>query len=433
MNKLCKGLAFGASLLLLTGSSSAQELGQARRIQATPKHAGVYHLATRSWTRPGRATLGALPGVLYNNTAPSGYFGPNRASSEINWTDEGRIPSTSGHSNAVNDRYIVQGFQVAYCDTGTPGSLQFRIDFYELYSACTDPRRLTPLFSASASIPGLSSASTSSCWIVNFDLSGTSLEFRIAGDGDASFDGTSSMDNFGWQLHLNDGHGSTAAYGPLLCYDPQGYFGCAAGEGDGTYYQAGSCSSPYGFGNFGSGLSVADRMYTWVPDSTGYLNGCYWFGGYSSSSPLAGFWMVVYGDNPSEIGSQYCTANPNSTGSGGRIAVIGSGSVSEADTVATAVDVPGQPGFFFHGASRDAILFGCGWRCVSGGVRRGAVVVAAGQRASFTYDETTSRRSLAGFENATRHFQYWYRDPMHTSACGNSFNLTNGVSVPIVP
>ena len=420
-------LTFACSLLAGTNLALAQNVQELRRLPGAPKDAGTYNFATGTWTRGDDTGLQTLPGVLYNNTASSRTYATTSAV-EINWTDEGRLPSTSGHANSTTDSYTVNGFQVAYCDAGVPGPLNFRIDFFELYTACTDPRALTIDFSASATLPGLAGTGSASCWIVTFDLSGTSLAFDLDGDGDGSFDGTSSLDNFGWGLHLDDGHATTGTFGPILCYDPQGYFGCAAAEGDGTYYQPGTCSGPYAFGNFGSGLGLQDNHYSYAP---GWNNGCYWFGGYDSMTPASGFWMVVYGEAGER--PQWCLPNSNSVGPGASISISGSGSVGAGDTVASVQGVPNQSGVFFHGSNQIEIPFGCGSLCASGGIRRSTVVVASGNAATYAYDESGPKRSLAGFENTRRNFQFWYRDPMHASVCGHTFNMSDGVALDVLP
>ena len=408
-------LTFAASLILLAASSGAQELGQSRRISSSPKDAGVHHFATGTWTRGDELGTQTLPGVLYNNTAPSGYFGMT-AAVEINWTDEGRLPSTSGHSNSKSDVFTVQGIQIAYCDSGVPGPLNLGLDFYHLYTACADPRALTAVFSTTATVPGLSGAGTSSCWIVTFDLTGTTMVFDMNGDGDSIFDGTSSLDNFGWKLHLDDGHATSLSFGPMLSYDQRGYFGCAGVEGDGTYYQAGTCTSPYAFGNFGSGLGLADQHYSYSP---GFNNGCWWFGGYTSTSPASGFWLVIYGDGD---GRQHSCGRPNSVGPGGVLSISGDFVASTPDEVATVVGVPDQPGIFFHAYNPISVSFGCGLLCAGGGIVRGSVVVASDNTVSYAYDASIPNRDLTGFTGLTRHFQYWYRDPMHAPICGDTPN-----------
>ena len=432
-------LTLTSSLVLLTSVGHAQSIQQIQRVDQELKDGGAYHLATRTWSRAGdHASPQGFSKVLYNNTPtlPIRFFGTANQPIDIHWTDEGRLPSTSGHTNAKADAYVVQAFQVAYCAGGVPGPVTLGVDFYERYTVCMDPRALQSSFSTGmATVPGFvpNGGNIFSCWTITFDLTGTSLEFPLRGDGDGAFDGTSSLDNFGWQIHLSNGQ-QALRLGPLLAYDPQGYFGCAAAEGDGTYYQSGSCSSPYGFGNYGSGLSSVDMHYSWSPQSSqAEPNGCYWFNGYSSTGPASSFYMVVYGDNQGGLGDNYCTGNPNSVGSGGSIAMNGTGSVGAADTEALASGVPNQAGVFFHAANQIATSFGCGLLCAGGGIRRGNVVFANNNVASYLYDESTSRRSLAGFESTTRNFQFWYRDPMNSGACGNTFNLTDAIAVPITP
>ena len=405
-------LTLTSSLLLVTSVSHAQGVQQVQRFDQKLQDAGRYHLATHSWSRAGDDTsLQGLSKVLYNNapTLPIRYFGTANQPIDIHWTDEGRLPSTSGHANAKADAYVVQAFQVAYCAGGVPGPVTLGVDFYERYTVCADPRALQSVFSTGvATVPGLvpSGANIFSCWSFTFDLTGTSLEFPLQADGEGVFDGTSSLDNFG----------------------------CAAAEGDGTYYQSGSCSSTYGFGNYGSGLGSVDMHYSWSPQSSqAEPNGCYWFNGYSSTAPASSFYLVVYGENQGGLGDNDCTGNPNSVGSGGSIAMNGSGSVAAADTEALANGVPNRAGVFFHAANQIANSFGSGLLCAGGGIRRGNVVFASNQSASYRYDESTSRRSLAGFESSTRNFQFWYRNPMNSGACGNSFDLTDAITVPITP
>src|SRR5688572_22713399 len=71
------------------------------------RDAGVYHLATDTWTRGDQhENLGAK--VLYSNLANTGFFGIMGGPQDLHWTDEGRIPSTGGHANAQADAYTVQ-------------------------------------------------------------------------------------------------------------------------------------------------------------------------------------------------------------------------------------------------------------------------------------------------------------------------------------
>ena len=58
-----------------------------------------------------------------------------------------------------------------------------------------------------------------------------------------------------------------------------------------------------------SGLSLVDNHYGYAP---GFSNGCYWFGGYSSAAPAAGFWLVVYGESQSSCGPLFIIDQPDS-------------------------------------------------------------------------------------------------------------------------
>ncbi len=55
--------------------------------------------------------------------------------------------------------------------------------------------------------------------------------------------------------------------------------------------------------------------------------------------------------------------------------------------------------------------------------------------ASYAYDNSDAKHSLAGFVASTRNFQHWYRDPMGAGSCasGDTFNTSNALSIAIVP
>lgn len=426
-------ILFGGSLVLFAGVASAQNLDRAVQMKGSPKDGGIYHIATKTWTRTGNGqTTAGVPEVLYNNTAPSGYFGVSGTPRDLNWTDEGRFPAANDPVPGNGDSYIVTGFQVAYCAGGGVAPVNGGWDIYNNYTACSDPRLLTPALSTGiGAVPGNPTTASVDCWILTFDFQGTSFEFKVDADGNGTYNGSSSLDNFGWGFHLDNGLASNLL-GPILCYDPLGYYGCAALEGDGTKFQAGVCTSPYPFGNFGSGLGDNDRHYSWSPTATSTApNGCYWFGGYSSTGLQSAFWMVVYGTkNGGGIGTPYCTSNPNSVNAAGAsISMTGDGDATTGDEVATATGLPNQSGIFFHGRNQIAVAFGCGWLCAGVNIQRGTAVSASGGTATYAYDQSNAKRDLTPFAGQTRRFQFWYRDPMNFANCGNTFNYSNGLSV----
>jgi len=398
-------------LFLLAGSAQAQQSLQPEPMSDI-KDLGVYHVATDTWTRTGdHQDLGAK--TLYRNNATTGFFGVTGQPGKLIWTDEGRIPSTGGHANAKSDSYIVQSFEVVYCTQNGPLPHTLGLTFYECYTSCTDPSAYSPIASFPANtVPGSSAVGVTACWIVTFDLKGTTAEFQIAGDCDEVFDGTTALDNFGWTFELDVAGGGGGLMGPALCSDPNN-----VPYGDGTYYQNPGST-------VGSGLGTADQF--WLNDITGvFANGCYWFGGYPSANPYASFWLVLGGDNEGGgLGTKYCTATSNSTGAPADLAMTGT-SAAAGDVTATSTPVPNQPSIFFHAANQAQLPFGNGFLCATGNIIRGAVVVGANNVATYTYDNSDAKHSLGNFVGQTRNFQHWYRDPM---GGGAAFNTSNAIS-----
>ena len=91
--------------------------------------------------------------------------------------------------------------------------------------------------------------------------------------------------------------------------------------------------------------------------------------------------------------------------------------------------VPNTPGIFFHGAETQMTTFGAGFLCTRGGLRRGSVVSASQNVATYVYNNAGPKRSLAPYIGTTRYFQYWFRD----SNGGFGFNTSDGVAVAIQP
>jgi hypothetical protein len=132
----------------------------------------------------------------------------------------------------------------------------------------------------------------------------------------------------------------------------------------------------------------------------------------------------------SGIGTKYCTANANSTGAPADLSASGSGSSSAGDLQLTSAPVPNQNSIFFHGANQSQLPFGNGFMCATGGIVRGAVVMAVGNSATYTYDNSDAKHDLSAFVGTTRNFQHWFRDPM---GGGAFFNTSNAMSIPILP
>jgi hypothetical protein len=129
-------------------------------------------------------------------------------------------------------------------------------------------------------------------------------------------------------------------------------------------------------------------------------------------------------------GNQYCAANPNSTGSPADMFGYCSASSTKGVLRLVAEPVPDQFGVFFHGMTPTQMPFGNGYLCVTDDVIRGRVTHPWTHVASYRYDNSDAEHSLAAYVGTTRHFQYWFRDPL---AGGAFFNTSNAVSIVILP
>lgn len=129
------------------------------------------------------------------------------------------------------------------------------------------------------------------------------------------------------------------------------------------------------------------------------------------------------------VGTTYCTANNNSTGSPASIFGIGSSTVTDNNFTLGALDLPaGTPGLFFFGPNQVQAPFGDGFRCVGGSIQRlqPPLFGSASGTVSRTVDLTASPAAGTLTAGSTYYFQYWYRDPSGGTA---GFNLSNGLCV----
>ncbi len=130
------------------------------------------------------------------------------------------------------------------------------------------------------------------------------------------------------------------------------------------------------------------------------------------------------------IGMTYCTASANSTGAPADLSASGSASSGAGDLMLTSMPVPNQNGIFFHGSNPSQVPFGNGFLCTTGGIVRGSVVMTVGNIATYTYDNSDAKHSLAAFVGITRNFQHWFRDP---AGGGAFFNTSNAMSIAVLP
>jgi hypothetical protein len=400
--------------LILASTGFAQQTLQAKQVPARLQKAGVYHVATGTWTHGSQETLTPANKRFYLNSANSGFFGVMGVGVDLIWTDEGCVPG-SGHTGtalAKDGPFEIQSIDFGYCSNALGAFAQTGgFLFYDLYASCTNPASLTPIANLGFAVPG-AGTSGGNCWLVTFDLTASSAAFNMSDDGDGVFDSTTSLDNFGWTLIMNDA-GSGGFNGPLLRGDPNAF-----PYGDGTYYQNSGAT-------YATGLDTRDQFWLSDPTAT-YVNGCYWFGGYAGGNPFASFWLALDGKNVSQGGgTKYCIANPNSTGAPADISRKDSGGTAQGPPFIklSCSPVPNQAGIFFKANNViNPLVFGCGFLCTSGGLVRGNVVFASGNRMEYEYDHSNPAHDLRNRVGQTQSFQCWFRDPM---GCSSAYNTSN--------
>jgi len=408
---MLKTLTITGSLILVASSGFAQQTLRSAPVSAPLKKAGVYHVATGTWTHGGLDTLTPADKRFYANTANSGFYGIMGVPQDLIWTDEGCVPGSAHIGAAKDGPFEIQQLSIGYCAVHI-GAQTGGLLFYDSYASCTNPLTLTPIANLGFSVPGGTASGGQACWLVTFDLTASTAQFNMSNDGDGVFDGSTALDNFGWTIILND-QGSGGFNGPLLRGDPNAF-----PYGDGTYYQNSAAS-------YATGLDTQDQFWLSDPSAT-YVNGCYWFGGYAGGNPFASFWLQLDGKNVGGGGgTKYCVANPNSTGSPADIEMKVEGTAT-GPTFYTlcAKPVPNQPGIFFKANNQTQVTFGCGFLCAAQGLVRGAVVFASGNRMDYTYDNSDAKHSLVSRIGQLQRFQAWFRDPM---GCSSAFNTSNGL------
>jgi len=134
-------------------------------------------------------------------------------------------------------------------------------------------------------------------------------------------------------------------------------------------------------------------------------------------------------DDPSGVGTSYCTTAPNSVGPGALIRATGSAVVADNDFTLIAEHLPvDEFGLFYFGPNQIQLPFGDGIRCVGGGIDRilpPALTDSSGQLHR-TVDLTAPPAAGNIVPGASLNFQFWYRDP---DAGATGFNLSDALHV----
>jgi len=140
-------------------------------------------------------------------------------------------------------------------------------------------------------------------------------------------------------------------------------------------------------------------------------------------------WMMTPFGVP---GTNYCTGEPNSVGSGATIYGHGSTSVAANDFRIIARDAPsGHFGLFFYGPNQTSgSPLGEGSLCISGSLHRLPPAIVTGGTFGMVARDLDLTNEPAITPNSTINFQFWYRD---TSGGPIGFNLTDALSVTFLP
>jgi len=142
-------------------------------------------------------------------------------------------------------------------------------------------------------------------------------------------------------------------------------------------------------------------------------------------------WRPLLYTVPANIGANYCSSSPNSTGGAAVIEAQGSTSVADNDVYLTATPVPNAYGLFFYGATQSSTPFGNGTLCVGGSLNRLATHLAAGNSLSHQLDLNNPSAGGPPIQaGSTWSFQGWFRD---VPGGGAFFNLSNGLEITFTP
>lgn len=285
-------LLTAAGMSLLAMSANAQQnlqTAQPQRINGTAKHAGIYHVATGTWTRTHGATANAGPDIVYNNTADGIYWSGEIHENGAEWVDEGQLPGTSSPFGANKECYSINGFDIYYGTQSMPGTLTLDVNWYDAYNPCTNPNEANTCInwagSTNVDLPE-NQGSGYGFWIIAVDMMGAEVEMNADGAPCLPlYDANTDWDSFGWGAIPVGGN-----MGWILCGDPDWTPSVTMGAngeigGTGTYYDvtgAVTCNPDPTLGH--TGLNTQDywRVVEPAGGATIIGTGCYWYGGYNN-------------------------------------------------------------------------------------------------------------------------------------------------------
>lgn len=425
-----------AAAALLCASAMAQgDLSQRPLpITAPFKHAGVFHVATGTWTRnASQAILG--PDIIYNNSCNSSYFAGTQSGEVLQ--HRSRLPTTATNGAPESDsvfypganptheydqrpgcdnKYVVQHFEVVYCssrvNTGS-NTIDWFFNFATAYTLCGGGD-MVPNPACDYLVTGLPVGTVTgaqNCWIVDIDLSLVTPECSLLADQDGTYVGPETAEQFGFgQSPATAGIGPADATGPVISGNFTFTGGTATGVltpctgVDGTIWD-----SPINLAEQGTGMNSNDFFRVTGPTPS-VAAGCYFFGG----QPHGDFYLKLFSKTcgPSSPMTQNCRpgidagliacpcGNPPAGGGLGCNNFQPTGPVASATLTASGVadlsdDGDGTPSLilmatgensgaltvFFAGKnpkSATGIANGAGVRCVTQNLKRVAIKNASG-------------------------------------------------------
>jgi hypothetical protein len=304
-------LTTAAVALLCTGAMAQGDLkSRLTPITSPIKNAGVYHVATGTWTRGATLANGTGPDVIYNNTCALVYF-TGMLSTE-RFQHRSRLPSTTGPTTdsifygttdtahryderpGCANSYSINGFDVEYCSSHI-GTITWTYQFASSYTACGAADMVPQYTITVTGLPGGTGTGAQNCWIVGIDVSDEmGSDMALSADGDGAYNGPSTADQFGWSQVPFPAIASDFT-GPIIAGD----FTWTGGPGtvsgiltpctgtDGTIWDRPNVQTD----TVGTGMASADFFRAaGGPVSAPSGPGCYYFGG----APHADFYLKLY-------------------------------------------------------------------------------------------------------------------------------------------
>ena len=445
---LLSGFVVSSYAFVAVGPNAAQSVGllgqetsTAQEVSPTPSALAVrpvrnaiqevaYDWASQSWAPSSSVNSDSSAAVttVYANI-PGGcpFFGVYQGLApdcEVLY-DSGRIPSPSDPNapvGATTDN-LITSFEINYCTyEATP---DITIAFYESHDACDGVPTATLASFTPIGLPGSAASNIQACYQVTVDIS--SNPFTIKSDGDGTFDGSPSLDNFSWSFALNSG---TAPFptGPIGAGDPPN-----APVGDCTYANPCTACGATGLGK--------ENKYFIEQTSLGcgsLPTGCY-------VSGVWGFHLQMERTDAAPP-TTYCTAGTSTSLCQADLSATGTPSATATSGFTlTASTLEGDKDglFFFASNGQQANSWGSGtsFQCVVPPVKRGGLLAGSGtpglcdgstaQDLNALWCPTCPKPLKNPGAGAVTQAQFWYRDPFNTS--NQTTSLSDAIEFTVGP